>query len=178
MPLAIDLFCGLFQPKFFWSGDSLVQHLVACRAKNPNHVPLAVRHQAPSALTLKSWAVGYLDNTAFPASLACTREIWIFAPKARCNRIPVWAARIVNLLNAWVFSVKRTTLDLCRFCGAAIGAVSLIAVRLHDVEMFSANTAITPSLCDVGLLSPTQTPLPRLTLGRAISFIRPLGLER
>lgn len=63
-PRAIDLFCGLSrQPKLSGGAYAAVEQFVACRAENPNHVPLHICDDAPSAVALVLRFVRYLNNT-------------------------------------------------------------------------------------------------------------------
>lgn len=43
-PLAIDLFCGLFQAKLVRRGYAIIQQFMAGRAQHPKHVALRVFH--------------------------------------------------------------------------------------------------------------------------------------
>lgn len=74
-PLAIDLFCGLFQPKFDLRANAAIKKFVACRAKNPDHVRLRVRNKPPSAVALMRRTVRDLKNACFSARLAGARHI-------------------------------------------------------------------------------------------------------
>lgn len=41
-PLAIDLFCGLFQTQLMFSADATIKQFMASWAKQPDHVTLSI----------------------------------------------------------------------------------------------------------------------------------------
>lgn len=171
-PLAIDLFCGLFQAELFRSGYTFVQNLVASWAKNPYHVSLAIGHQPPAPVTLETWAMRNLNNASLTAYLAGGREVWIFSSEAHGNGVSVWPARVIDLLNSGVLAMEGAALNFRSFGCATVRAVALVAIRRRDIKMLSAYSAITAKLCHIGLFAPTQTPLPLLTTVRAVTLVR------
>lgn len=178
-PLAIDLFCGLAsKSELRGRADTFVQQLVTGRAKNPDHMPLAVRHDAPASLALKARTMCDLYDTGLAARFAGRRKVWILAPQTRGHYITIGTTRVVDLLCAGILSMKSAALNLRRFSGARIRAVTLIAVRRRYVEVLSAYAAIASRFRDVGLLASAQAALPCLALSRAIAFVRALRFER
>lgn len=178
MPLAIDLYCGLLQAEFRWRANSFVQQLMARRAKHPNHVPLAIGHYAPAPLSLKARFMREFNNARLATGLACGWQIWMLSTHAGDNAtVFVRTTRVVDLLDAWILSMKRAALNLGRFGRATIGAIPLIAVRGRDVKVLSANSTIPPRLRFVRLFATSQTALARLATKRAIAFVRALRFE-
>lgn len=174
-PLAIDLYCGLvLKAEFLWRTNAFVQKLVARRAQNPDHVSLAIRHQAPTAFALEARAMRNLDNAGLAASLATFWKVWILSSKACRYRVFVWPTRVIDLLDPWILAMESTALNFCRLCRASVRAIALIAVRRRDVEMLSAYAAITPKFSDIRLFASTQTALARLATVRAVTLVRAL----
>lgn len=176
-PVAIDLFCGLFQAKFGWRADALIKQFVACRAKNPKHLALAVGHKAPSPVAFISWAMRYLKDATFWACFTRCRKIGIFSAQSLKRPVFVGSARVVDLLNTRLSLMETAPLLLCGFPRTLFRAVAFIAVGRWNLEMRTAHPAVTASFRDVGLLSSAPSSRATLTGRRAIEFIRALGFE-
>lgn len=176
-PLAIDLFCGLFQAQLCGRGYSFVQHLVARRAENPDHMPLAIRHQAPAPFAFVARTVSHFDNALLPARFARARKVGVFSSESSGYYVLVWSARVVDLLNLWILSVKRAALNLRSLGGAAVRTVALVAVRRRDVKVLSADATIATSFRYIGLFAPAQSSLARLASVRAVALIGAFRLK-
>jgi hypothetical protein len=140
-PLAIDLFCGLdlFQAKFFWCANALVDQFMASGAKNPDHMWLGVLHLSPRTVALEFRTVGQFQYPTLSAGLARLREFWMF-PSDPCHnsRIFVRAARIVNRKYLWVSLVEVISAGFSALYSAALRAVSAIAVRGLNLKVSPA----------------------------------------
>lgn len=175
--IAIDLFCGLFQAKLLWRGDAFVQNFMACRAQNPNHMALAIGHQAPTPFPFVARAVCHLDNATFSACFARAREVGVFSSESSGYSVLIWTARVVDFLNFWILAMKGAALNFCRLSSAYIRAIALVAVRRRNVEVLSADAAIAPQLSDVRLFAPTKPSLAGLAAIRAIALIGAFRLK-
>ena len=176
-PLAIDLFCGLLEPELRWGADALVEKLVACRAQNPDHMPLAVRHKSPSAVALKAGPVSDFDNSRFATRFAHNRYIRIAAPQALKSNVSIRASRVIFALRVGFCFVERLTLRLSCFCCADFRAIALIAVRRRNIEMRTAYAAVASFLCYVILLAAPQPTSAALAFDRTIKLIGTLGFK-
>lgn len=176
-PLAIDLFCGLSQPEFIGSAYLFVDKLVARWAKNPDHVPLAIRHDPPSAVAFMAGPVRYLQNPAFSACLARLRDVRVFSAQPLKRSIFVWAPRIVDFLEVWFPFVERSALLFCCNSPALSRAISLVAVWPFDRETVSADRTVAAGFRDIGLFAAPKPPSAALARGGAISLVWPFRME-
>jgi hypothetical protein len=178
-PLAVDLFCGLRrEPQLHGRANALVQQLVARRAENPDHFALTVRHQPPSPISFMAGPVGDFEHPRLTACLARCRQIGVLAAQALQRSVFVGPTRIVDLLHARLAFMERPPLRLGRLCGARRGAVALVAAGWRDVEVRSADAAVSPGRGHIALLSTPAPANPALAAWGAIKFIRALCLER
>lgn len=141
-PLAIDLYCGLSQAKFGLSAYTAIKELVACRAEYPDHVPLAVFHHAPCALSFKAGAVRNLYNSVFAASFALSRKVRIFSLKALKTAVLIRSHGIVDFLDIRLSFMKGPALRPRNFASALLGAISLVCVGGCDREVCATLAAI------------------------------------
>ena len=142
-PLAIDLFCGLFQAKFLLRANAAVKKLVAGGAQNPNHVGLCVRNEPPCAVTFMRRAMGYLKNTNFATGLAGARH---FRPPAS-EPVECCVFELPLLFIEWpplfVFSPSPLTPQFTRSpIGALDGAIALVSAWRRDQKMRAALGAV------------------------------------
>ena len=177
MPLAIDLFCGLAQPKLGWSAYSLVNQFVACGAENPNHVSLAVRHKPPRPVPLMSWFMGYLKHAPLWACFAGLWKVWILPPQTFHRAVPVGTARIVDLLNVRLSLMIGAPMILGGRSGAYRRTISAIAGWWRYLEVIATYRAISPSRCHIRLLTSAPTSGPTGTGRGAIAFVGPNSRE-
>lgn len=176
-PLAIDLFCGLLQAKRLLAANAVVQKLVACRAKNPEHVPLRVGHEAVCPAPLEAWLVGDLYNSAFAARLTCRRQIRVLSTKARETRVPVRSPRVVSSLRFRMTAMKHPSLSPRSFARAILRAVSPISVGWCDGEVLATACTVSPRSRDVALLTSAPATGASLAWRGAIELVRPLSDE-
>lgn len=157
-PLAIDLFCGLFQAEFLLGAYASVEQLVARRAKYPDHMPLRVTGQPPCAVTLKLWAMRDFENAGFAARLACFRHPWISTPKAVDSDIFVLSFRLVGWPANLVFSPRPCLAKISRgLNGTQIGAISPIGVGWLYRKMRAAAGTIATAIRCAFVFRPTNS---------------------
>lgn len=167
----------LRQPKFGWRGYTLVQQLVTRRAEYPDHVPLAVRHKSPSAVSLVAGTVSDFQYACLATGFAPQWQVGIFPAEALKRAVFVWSARIVDRLLVRLSLMKGAPLRFRSHCRALRRAIALIAVRRPYVEVRVADSAFPAVSGYVGLFSPATPPgLPRAP-GRAIQLVRANCLE-
>ena len=157
-PLAIDLFCGLFQAEFILRADSSVKKFVASRTEDPNHVRLRVRCHPPRSIAFELWFVRYFKNAILSAGLAGTRHA---RPPARepikCN-VFIRPLLLVCRASLFVFARRPYPAMLAsRLSGAVHRTISLVCVWRHDFKMPSTPSAIAPVLCRAFMLIPTNS---------------------
>lgn len=177
-PLAHDLFCGLDQTEFGRRTYPLVEQLVACRAEHPEHMALAVRHEAPSTIAFMSRPMRNLKHPILRTRFARSREVRVFSAQSLKRPILVRTVRVIDLLNVRLTLVVGAPLLFGRSRCAADRAISLVAVGRRDIEAGAANPTISTGLRDVALLASSAAPDAALTLTRAIKLVRSLGLKR
>jgi hypothetical protein len=179
-PIAIDLFCGLVsgQPELFLGADATVQKLMACRAENPNHVGTGVLHLAECSVSAVLWTMGKLNDSAFATGLARSWQIRVFSAHPDNHaRVLELSATVIDLLDRWVLSVKRSTLLFGCLARTVLRAISAVAVWLDDFKMLSANPAVPSVTGDIGLLAPPQPTSTRLTFERTVALVGALRLK-
>lgn len=177
-PLAIDLFCGLFQAKFFSRTDASIKQLVARGAQYPNHVWLSVFRQSPRPVALKFRPVCDFENAAFTARLACFWHVWISALKPIESYVLVFALGFIGRPALFVFSsrpyLSQVTSSLNR---AFVRTISLVAVRWRDAEMRAATSAIAAKISGAFPLSTPRSSGSSSTIAAAPFLIRSDCLE-
>lgn len=176
-PLAIDLFCGLFQPQVLLATDVTVEQLVACGTKNPKHVPLCVGSQAPCAVALKFGTVSNLHDARFAARLARRWHVRKFGQQAIKFGVFARPSRIVNFLNAGFAPMEEALALARRFHGTFFRAIPLVCIRQNDFEVGAARSAVSPVFCHVKLFEPSS-PSGSLSVGiRTPFFVWPYRLK-
>jgi hypothetical protein len=177
-PLAIDLCCGLDEPKFGHGANVPIEQLVARRAEHPKHVPLGIADKRPCAVSGELRPMCNLEDTCLSAAFAGGRDIRVSPFHPVELGVPIRAARIVAQLTRRI-SASPYSAQLARCLARTIGGtISLIGARRRDVKVFAAARAILSGGRDVGLLaSPATASATRATL-RTIELVRPYGLKR
>lgn len=176
-PLAIDLFCGLFQRKFSARAYPTVKNLVTCRAEYPDHVTLRISHGFPSAVTPVLGFVRDLKNATLAACLASQRQIWEPTPEATDHGILERAPRIVDALNARFASHELATQATRRLPPAILRAIAAVSARRRYLKVFIALETVAASLRYVRLLKSSPPPSTTLAGRRAIEPIWANGPE-
>jgi hypothetical protein len=178
-PLAIDLFCGLFEPQFFCGAYAAIKKLVAGRAKNPDHVPLCIGGQAPSAVSLELRLMRYFENAVFAASLT---SVWHLRPSSFEpieRRIFEVALCLVLGSPFWIFPPRPF---LSQVTGgrnrASHGTISTVAIRWLYIEMSSAAKAVATILCGAFMLFSANASGALRAIIRAPFFIGSNGPKR
>lgn len=174
-PLAIDLFCGLFQAKILLGAYTPVKQLMARWTQYPNHVPLGIASQSPCAVALKFWSMCDFKNTIFAARFTCLWHCWISAFKA----IERYILKLSRCLIGWSADLILPSIpDLsklsCRFNGTLIGAISLVTIRLYNIKMITTPYTISADQGDIRLFSSSYAPDLTLASERAIYLVRSL----
>jgi hypothetical protein len=158
-PLAIDLFCGLFEPEFFARAYFSVKKLVAGWAQYPNHVRLSVASQSPSPISLELWAMSNLKDTRLSTSLACLWHIGVSAAKSIQGHIFEFASSFISWSTGFIFSpCPYFTQVSSGRNGAFVRAISSVGVRRKYIKMLSTSPTVTTRFCNVSLLSPASAP--------------------
>ena len=158
-PLAIDLFCGLFQAEFLLRADAAIKKLVACGAKNPNHVGLSITGQSPSAIPFKFWSVSDFEDAFLSARFTCFWHVGISATEAVQRYILKLALGFVDWSPGFIFSSCPCLSQISSaFNRAFIRTISSIGIWRRDVKMRSAPQAIATRLRNVSLFPSASTP--------------------
>ena len=177
-PLAIDICCGLGEPKLGDGANVPIEQLVARRAKHPEHVPLSVADQRPCAVSSKLRLMCDLKDTCLSAAFAGGRDIRVSPFHPVEFGIPVRAARIVAQLARRI-AASPYPAQFARCLARTVGGtISLIGARRRDVKVFAAARAILSCGGDVGLLASPATARATRTTLRTIELVRPCGLKR
>lgn len=176
-PLAIDLFCGLSEPELCWGANMLVDKFVTRRTKNPDHVALAIRHEAPCAIAFEPGLMCDFNYSVFTTCFARRWKIWIAPLQSFQSNISIGTPGIIFTLLAWFLLMKRLPLCFSGTRGACLRAIALVTVRRLNAEVRAADTAITTILRNIGLFATAQSSSAALASGRAITFIRTFGLK-
>lgn len=121
-PICYDFFCGLAsgEPEVRSRADSFIQKTVTSRAKNPNHVALAILHlptsiHAPELRTMRD-----LNHPRLAARFTRFREVRVLPVKALNNSSTECATRIIDRLNLRVAMMKCKSLSLSGLLRAAL----------------------------------------------------------
>lgn len=158
-PLAIDLYCGLFQAEFKRCADAAINQFVACWAENPNHVRLGVACQSPRSVSFKFGAMRDFEDARFPTRFTRFWHIGVSAAKAIKCHVFELAFCLVNRPAGFVFSpcpcFSQVASGLDR---AFVRTISAICAWRDYIEVFSTSHTIATSFCYIGLFSPAAAP--------------------
>ncbi len=178
-PLAIDLFCGLVEPKFGLSADAAIEELVACRAENPDHVWLHVRDRTPRPISLVLRLMGEFHNAVFPTRFARLRDFW--EPSSHTIDQRIWASLslpfgFVCWPSLFVFPPRPLPPQFSRRrCGTLNRAIALIGVRRLYRKVRSTAAAIRSILRRAFMLLASDAARPLRAIITAPLPVRPRG---
>jgi hypothetical protein len=152
-PLAIDLFCGLFQSKLIFRAYPTVKKLMASRAQNPNHIGFGILREAPRAISLKFGTMRNFEDSMFSTRFTGLRHIWISFFQSVERIIFELTLRFIGGPPLFVFSpsphFSQFTRGLCRaFCAA----ISFVGIRRLYREMDRATSASASVFCSAFML--------------------------
>ena len=169
-PLAIDLFCGSLQAKFFLRANVAIKELMTGRAENPDHMSLCVGNEFPRAVSLELRFVGDLKDSVLAGSVEGCREVRASAPETPKDGILKRAPGIVYLAHARMAARKLSSVGSRRLFGALSGTVPRVRAGWRDLEMCSAGKAFSSRLNNIHLL-----PAPPPTSARG-AWLRTISL--
>lgn len=154
-PLAIDLYCGLFEAQLLPRADSAIEQLVTCGAEYPHHVALRVGGEAPRAVALEIRFMRDLKDAVLAAGFACVWHAWIAALQSVQRRVLVGAVGFVLRSSLRILASRPRLAQFSRRPDGAIGgAVAAVAVRRLDREVRAASCAIATAFrCALVLVS-------------------------
>ena len=176
-PLAIDLFCGLFQSELFPAANATVKKLVARRTEKPDHMALRVGHDAPSPIPLELWLVRYLKDAIFATGFAGHRQIGASPPKSVDDRVLEGSARVIDLLDMRLAAMKFAALLPSGLARALFRAIATVGAGRHNLEMLRAAETVAAGCRHVELLFAPYAPSTRLAFHRAIELVGTLRRE-
>lgn len=176
-PLAIDLFCGLYEAKFLSRANAAIEELVAGRAQNPDHVPLGIGDDAPSAVSLKFWLVGNLKYPRLATAFTCCWKVWIAPSEPTDHGVFEGPSRVVDFPEARLAPHEISPLPARRFARAVFRAISAVRAGRRNLEVLAALKAVSALLRHVALFQATATPGAGLARRRAVALVWPHRLE-
>ena len=172
-PIAIDLFCGLFQTKFINGADAPIKQFVTRWTKNPDHMWLSVRNEPPSPVAFVRWTVGYFKDAILTARLAGARHVRPSSSKSiECNILEVsilfvgWPTFLV--LSCCPLAAKISRSFVCAFDRT----IALIGAWWFDGEMLPAPPAILAFFRDSLMFVATDSSCSLRTVVAAPFFVR------
>lgn len=178
-PLAIDLFCGLSQPKFCRCANAAIKELVTCRAENPNHMWLCVGYQAPSPVAFMRWLVCDLKDTVLAARLARTWHLWPSFCETIERQVFEIALLLVERSALLVFSRRPYSAQLTAcFVRAGSGAIAPVRAWRNNIKMRPAFRAITAVICRSLMFMASDSTRALCAIIAAPFGVRSLGFER
>lgn len=157
LPLAIDLYCGLSEPKLLLRAQPAIKQLVTSGAKKPNHMALSVGDYLPCAVAFKLRSVSDFKNAILTARLAGSRQVRIPSAESAYDGVLERSARIIELSSVWPVEMESSALGARRLPCAFRRAVTSIRARRRDVKMRPTSKTISSGLGDVGLLKTPQS---------------------
>lgn len=150
---ALDLFCGLFEPKFRLRTDTAIKKFVTGGTEYPDHVALRVRHCFPCAIALVLRLVGDLKDAGLPTCFAGCRDIGMAAFQSVDNSVAEFflSGRTISFFFLGISTHPSSDFFSCRLPGALGTTIPLIRSWRSDVKMRSAPWAVCTLFRDVGL---------------------------
>jgi hypothetical protein len=160
-PLAVDLFCGLFQAEFFRRTNASVEKPVACWAQNPNHVRLRIRSKSPRSASLVRWTMGYLKNTRFTAGLAGAWHVRPSSGESVKRHVLEFPIRFIKRSPFFIFTSRPLSAEFSRCRISAIyGAISLVRAWRNNFKVLSASTTLGAVLSSAFVFLPSDSSSP------------------
>lgn len=177
-PLAIDLFCGLFQSKLALRAYSAIEKLVACWAQNPNHMRLSIPCKPPSSISLEFRSVSNFKNSIFTAGFAGVWHIWVSFFQSVESVIGELALRLVGMSPLFVLPPSPDFSQIAGgSCRALCGAISCVGIWRLDRKVRSTTAAVAPFLCRSLVLLASDASSTLRAIIAAPFFIRSSGLK-
>jgi hypothetical protein len=177
-PIAIDLFCGLFKPKFFGRANTSVKKFMASGTQNPNHVCLRVRSESPRTVALMRWTMGYLKNTRFATGLAGAWHFWPSSGKPVKCHVLEFPIRFIKWSPFFIFTPRPLSAKFprCRI-GAIYGAIALVRAWWDNFKVLSASLAVCSVFSGSFVFLSSYSSSTRSAIIAAPFFIRPDRLK-
>lgn len=167
----IDLYCGLFQSEFLLRTNAAIKQFVACRTKQPEHVPLSICDDFPCAISFKLGTVRDFKDTPLSARFTRKWEVRILAAKSADNSIGRRFSRRARFYFLRIMSHPVSALASGRLSRTLFRAISSICAGNFDREVIAALKAISSRFCNVSLLSASQSPSMACTFKGAIALV-------
>lgn len=181
-PLAIDLFCGLFQAKFFGRGNAFVQQFVTSGTENPEHVTLRISDASPCPISPEVRLVRYFHNPTFAARFTGVRNVLVAPPKAIEDRVCAITRLALLLVKRAAFLILPASPETAKLSRSPsrtyIRAIALIGIRWRDGKVRAASLAVTPRFCRSFVFFTPDSPSPLSAVIAAPFFVWSYRRER
>ncbi len=175
-PLAVDLFCGLYQSELRWSAYASINQFVACRAENPDHVPLRIGYQPPSSISFELRSVCDFEDAIFATRFTSSWDCGDSPFETIQGCILEVTFCFINCAAFRVFSARPYPSQFaCRANRARRAAVSLVAIWWFDFEVGATGGAIDPIFCCAFMFISANAPS---SLSAIIAAPFPIGSAR